>query len=361
MGAGVSVRESVRTYSQDGSGVMPLNRSGLSLEKAASWSQDDVRTALRAVQDSESVMLLLPVLARASADGKFLLSVSEDELEALFLKEQTAPHLAAWATKAVLRLQRRQVIVGREARPPPLPLNWRAVPSRSQPGTLSFLNELTGERTRVRPTKDATAASAPLPAGWIAVPSTRWPGANVYMHVSNPNLRMQHRPAVEDPSLRHTYGSGGGGGGGGGGDTHSNFKKAVLRTMRGDLERRAAEKRKEAQKDGRGGGGGGGGGGGRREKHRLGFLHQPARLGSQADGDHDAHHDHHHHEVHREFRVSMLQPKDEPLRRGSTRGSSRGASRGSATSGGGMGGGRGGRPSSSPSSPPPPSAALKEE
>ena len=81
MGAGVSVRESVRTYSQDGSGVMPLNRSGLSLEKAASWSQDDVRTALRAVQDSESVMLLLPVLARASADGKFLLSVSEDELE----------------------------------------------------------------------------------------------------------------------------------------------------------------------------------------------------------------------------------------------------------------------------------------
>ena len=117
MGAGLSVTESVRTYAE-GQG-----RCALSLEQAAAWTATDVKTALEAVLDSESCNQLFPVLEMAAkkadggggsitgggggvggggADGAFLLAASEEALEELFAP--LSESLAAWATKAVLRL-----------------------------------------------------------------------------------------------------------------------------------------------------------------------------------------------------------------------------------------------------------------
>ena len=316
MGSGLSVTEEVRRY-ESTNGTYPLDRCGLSLETVATWTFSDVLKALRAVQSMENVNLLMPALEAVrppdGVDGAYLLSVSEEALEALFTKVSLAPEeLAHWATKTVLRIQRRQIIVGRATRPPPLPEGWKAVQSRSRPGELAFLNVLTGQRVKEMPTAKAERYKQPLPAGWVEVPSSRWPGTTVFLHVTNPGLRLKHRPVAHDPTLAHDYdffaaAETSGDECGDGQDTraqrrrraeatHSNMKKAALRVMRGDLERVRKEKgaAKPSEKK-------------PPPKKKLGHLRRRA---ADSHGCMDEEEQQHH----REFTISVLQPRTESRR-----------------------------------------------
>jgi hypothetical protein len=66
------------------------------------------------------------------------------------------------------------------------------------PSKVSYLNSLTGEKTKVRPVLDAEVS--PLPRGWLEVPSNRWPGKSVYLHVARTDMRLSWRPRAADPT-----------------------------------------------------------------------------------------------------------------------------------------------------------------
>ena len=103
----------------------------------------------------------------------------------------------AWASRTVMRLQKRRTIVGRERRVGPVPDGWEKVASRSRPGGISYFNTVTGARTSVRPTEEAGGLE-PLPKGWFKLPSNRWTGRNVYMHPARPALHLGWRPKPID-------------------------------------------------------------------------------------------------------------------------------------------------------------------
>jgi len=134
--------------------------------------------------------------------GAFLLALTPKQLEATLAKLKLRPDETAWASRVVLRLQQRRVIVGRSRREAPLPPGWTVVASRSRPGELSYKCTATGVRCAERPTAEAATAhmergQAPLPQGWLPLPSQRWPGEVVYMHVKHKNLHLGWRPQVK--------------------------------------------------------------------------------------------------------------------------------------------------------------------
>jgi hypothetical protein len=115
MGSGLSAFEAARTWTtQDGE--RPLERSGLSLETIDSWTTADVNRAIEVTNKAAAPLLSVHV-EKFAITGPMILSMSETDIEEFCQRLKLDAELHQWVTRSVIRLQKRNVIVGKYDQP----------------------------------------------------------------------------------------------------------------------------------------------------------------------------------------------------------------------------------------------------
>lgn len=110
MGSGLSAFEAARTWTTE-DGDKPLERSGLSLETIESWTTKDVNKAIE-VTNKPAAPLLSVHVEKYGITGSIILNMSESDVEEFCSRLKLDDSIQQWVNRTVLRLQKRNVIVG---------------------------------------------------------------------------------------------------------------------------------------------------------------------------------------------------------------------------------------------------------